>query len=88
MASDIDLLALLSFGCNLHSPLQEQRARNDFVGSYIKELTVEAINVDKKRVALRRLWPAILEDMVHTAVIDMWDKTAYMKRCLEELEKS
>ena len=43
--------------------------------------------VNQKRANLRQMWPSILHDMVQAAVLDMWDSKAYMKRCMEELEK-
>ena len=67
---------------------QEQRSRRQFVSSYVRDLAKDAVLADQKRAALRNIWSQVLEEMVQNAVIDMWDSTAYMKRCFEELEKS
>ena len=68
--------------------LQEQQSRREFVASYVVDLAKDAVLADQKRAALRSVWPQVLREMVQTAVIDMWDSTAYMKKCLEELEKT
>jgi hypothetical protein len=45
-------------------------------------LLEEAVIADQYRSALASDWPAILAEFVRKAVIDMWDRNAYMKRCL------
>ena len=67
---------------------QEQLSRHRFVTSYVQDLAKDAVLADQKRTALRKIWPQVLEEMVQNAIIDMWDSPAYMKKCLEELEKS
>ena len=54
----------------------------------MRDLAKDAVLADQKRAALRNIWPQVLEEMVQNAVIDMWDSTAYMKKCFEEMEKS
>ena len=67
---------------------QDVAQRQKFVRHYVKELTYDAIQSNQKQTALRTLWPQILTDMVHSAIDDMWDSNNYMKKCLEQLEKS
>jgi hypothetical protein len=45
-------------------------------------LLEEALIADQYRSALVSDWPAILAEFVRKAVIDMWDRNAYMKRSL------
>ena len=43
----------------------------------------------RKQAQLQKLWSQLLYDVVHSAVLDMWDTQAYAKKCLEEvLDKS
>ena len=53
----------------------------------VRDLAYEAIQTNQKQVALQGMWEQIFAEMVRSAVIDMWDPQAYMKKCLEELEK-
>ncbi len=41
--------------------------------------------VDQKRNALRKIWSQVLLEMVHTAVVEMWDSQAYQKKCMEQV---
>jgi hypothetical protein len=50
--------------------------------------TKEAIFTDRKRNELLKQWPMIFHEMVYSAVGDMTDMQGYMKKCLEDLEKS
>ncbi len=50
-------------------------------------MTQEAIAVDKKRNALQKLWSQVFEELIQTAVIEMWDNQAYMKMCMDDIEK-
>ena len=68
--------------------LLQDKSRHDFVQRYVKELTTTAIHTEQKESVLQRLWPQILNDMVRSAVIDMYDTQGYAKKALEELEKS
>lgn len=67
---------------------QEQNARRNFARSYVNEITKEAIFTDRKRNELLKQWPMIFHEMVYSAMADMTDMSGYMKKCLEELEKS
>lgn len=62
--------------------------KNDFSKNYISELKSEAIHVDSKRIELQKVWPQIFVELVQNAVIDMYDGTSYMKKCMEDLEKT
>ncbi|XP_064618842.1 leucine-rich repeat-containing protein 49-like isoform X2 [Lineus longissimus] len=67
---------------------QELKMKNDFSKLYIAELKSEAIHVDSKRIELQKVWPQIFVELVQNAVIDMYDGTSYMKKCMEDLEKT
>ncbi|CAC5411419.1 LRRC49 [Mytilus coruscus] len=67
---------------------QEQNARRNFARSYVNEITKEAIFTDRKRNELLKQWPMIFHEMVYSSMSDMSDMQSYMKKCLEELEKS
>lgn len=54
----------------------------------MNEITKEAIFTDRKRNELLKQWPMIFHEMVYSAVTDMSDMQSYMKKCLEDLEKS
>ncbi|XP_052101099.1 leucine-rich repeat-containing protein 49-like isoform X9 [Mytilus californianus] len=66
----------------------EQNARRNFARSYVNEITKEAIFTDRKRNELLKQWPMIFHEMVYSSMSDMSDMQSYMKKCLEELEKS
>lgn len=51
-------------------------------------MTKEAIFVDRKRNELNKVWPQIFYEMVYSAVSDMSDSSSYMKKCMEDLDKS
>jgi hypothetical protein len=67
---------------------QDLQGKRTFARSYINEMTKEAIFVDRKRNELNKIWPQIFYEMVYSAVSDMSDSTSYMKKCLEDLDKS
>ncbi|XP_076103638.1 leucine-rich repeat-containing protein 49-like isoform X17 [Mytilus galloprovincialis] len=67
---------------------QEQNARRNFARSYVNEITKEAIFTDRKKNELLKQWPMIFHEMVYSSMSDMSDMQSYMKKCLEELEKS
>ena len=56
--------------------------------SYMAELTKDSILSDQKQSLVQTMWPQILSELVHNCLIDMCDSPAYMKKCMEELEKS
>ncbi|XP_071168448.1 leucine-rich repeat-containing protein 49-like isoform X12 [Mytilus edulis] len=66
----------------------EQNARRNFARSYVNEITKEAIFTDRKKNELLKQWPMIFHEMVYSSMSDMSDMQSYMKKCLEELEKS
>ena len=67
---------------------QEQQPRRNFVKSYVKDLTKSAIHADQKHVKLQQMWPQIFAELIRNAVMDMWDTQAYMKKCMDDLDKS
>ncbi|XP_052279635.1 leucine-rich repeat-containing protein 49-like isoform X3 [Dreissena polymorpha] len=67
---------------------QEMQAKRSFARSYVNEMTKEAIFTDRKRNELIKIWPQIFYEMVYSAMSDMSDTQSYMKKCLEDLEKT
>ncbi|XP_045156719.2 leucine-rich repeat-containing protein 49-like isoform X2 [Mercenaria mercenaria] len=67
---------------------QDLQGKRTFARSYINEMTKEAIFVDRKRNELNKIWPQIFYEMVYSAVSDMSDSSSYMKKCMEDLDKS
>ena len=57
------------------------------VKNLLQTLTQDAIYADQKHAALAINWTNILAEMVRSAVVDMWDRSSYQKRCLEQLDK-
>ena len=51
-------------------------------------MTKEAIFTDRKRNELNKIWPQIFYEMVYSALSDMADPHTYMKKCMEEVDKS
>ncbi|XP_078315686.1 leucine-rich repeat-containing protein 49-like isoform X4 [Crassostrea virginica] len=70
------------------SKSQDSSNKRQFAKTYISEITKETVFTDKKRNEFLKQWPLIFHEMVYSAVTDMSDMQGYMKRCLEELEKS
>lgn len=68
--------------------LQDSSNKRQFAKTYISEITKETVFTDKKRNEFLKQWPLIFHEMVYSAVTDMSDMQGYMKKCLEELEKS
>lgn len=66
----------------------QDRTRKDFVRGYVKDLARAAIENYDRQAALQQVWPQVLAELVHSAVRDMWDSSAYAKRCLQQIEKS
>jgi len=51
-------------------------------------MTKEVIFTDRKKAELNKIWPQIFYEMVFTSVTDMSDSHNYMKKCMDELEKT
>lgn len=51
-------------------------------------MTKESIFIDLKRTEILKLWPGLITEVVQNALNDMKDMDSYMKRSLEEIEKS
>lgn len=54
----------------------------------MNEMTKEVVFTDRKQNELNKIWPQIFYEMVYSAVSEMSDPQSYMKRCMEELEKT
>ncbi|XP_071794627.1 leucine-rich repeat-containing protein 49-like isoform X3 [Asterias amurensis] len=65
----------------LEGLLRERVSRAVFARTYIKELTSEAIDINKKQNALEKIWPQMFVEMIHSAVHKMWNLEEY--RCTE-----
>ncbi|XP_033634664.1 leucine-rich repeat-containing protein 49-like isoform X1 [Asterias rubens] len=65
----------------LEGLLRERVSRSVFARTYIKELTSEAIDINKKQNALEKIWPQMFVEMIHSAVHKMWNLEEY--RCTE-----
>ncbi|KAL4228191.1 Leucine-rich repeat-containing protein 49 [Mactra antiquata] len=68
--------------------LQDTQGKRSFARSYINEMTKEAIFTDRKQNELNKIWPQIFYEMVFSALSDMSDTNSYMKKSLDDLEKS
>ncbi|XP_061172062.1 leucine-rich repeat-containing protein 49-like [Saccostrea echinata] len=67
---------------------QDSSNKKQFAKNYISEITKETVFTDRKKNEFLKQWPLIFHEMVYNAVTDMSDTQGYMKKCLEELEKS
>ncbi|XP_056022971.1 leucine-rich repeat-containing protein 49-like isoform X6 [Ostrea edulis] len=67
---------------------QDSSNKRQFAKNYISEITKETVFTDRKKNEFLKQWPLIFHEMVYSAVTDMSDMQGYMKKCLEELEKS
>lgn len=54
----------------------------------MNEMTKEVVFTDRKQTELNKIWPQIFYEMVYSAMSDMADSQTYMKKCMEELEKT
>ncbi|XP_005090720.3 leucine-rich repeat-containing protein 49, partial [Aplysia californica] len=67
---------------------QDPDGKRHFAHNYLTEMTKEAIFNDRKRTELMKIWPNLIVDMVQRALTDMSDMDSYMKRSLDEMERS
>ena len=74
--------------CYISSHPQDQDNKRHFSHNYLTEMTKEAIFNDRKRTELMKIWPSLIVDMVKNSLTEMSDMDAYMKRSLDELERS
>ena len=65
-----------------------EASRKQFTRGYLSELTKEAVFSDRKRVEMMKIWPGLIMEMVQSALSDMSDMDGYMKRALDELDRS
>lgn len=50
-------------------------------------MTSSASQSEKKISAVSANWNEMLSSFVRTAIIEMWDRPSYMRKCMEEHEK-
>lgn len=67
---------------------QEHNYRQEVAHRYVTDICKEAQQVEQKLAALVKLWPEVLRKLVEDSVVDMWDDDAYMKKCMDELERA
>ncbi|KAK3097952.1 hypothetical protein FSP39_014781 [Pinctada imbricata] len=67
---------------------QEQVSKRSFARTYVHEIARDAIFTDRKKTELLKQWPVIFYEMVYSSVTEMGDMQTYMKKSLEELERS
>jgi len=61
---------------------QDPSSRTTMVHNLCSGLLEDAIFAGQYRSTLVSEWSSILGEFVRKAVVDMWDRNAYMKRCL------
>ncbi|XP_064608025.1 leucine-rich repeat-containing protein 49-like isoform X2 [Liolophura sinensis] len=65
-----------------------QSSHADVAKSYVAEVVKDTLYCDRKNNELRRIWPQLFYEMVKDAVLEMTDIKSYMKKCMEEIERS
>ncbi|XP_075391627.1 leucine-rich repeat-containing protein 49 isoform X2 [Tenrec ecaudatus] len=68
-----------------HEKLEEIKEKKKFCKMYIEDLVKEAMEVNMKHEALQKLWPQMFIELVRDAVMEIRNKNAYMKLCLQQL---
>ncbi|XP_023933536.1 leucine-rich repeat-containing protein 49-like, partial [Lingula anatina] len=66
---------------------EEQKSKLDFAQKFVRQISREAVVVDRKLTTLYQVWPQIMVSLIQSAVMDMADRKTYMKKCMEDLEK-
>ena len=67
---------------------QDHGRRKTFVKGYVADLAKESILADQKQSMVQSMWPQILTELVQNCVLEMSESSVYMKKCMEELERS
>ncbi|XP_053127968.1 leucine-rich repeat-containing protein 49 [Hemicordylus capensis] len=65
--------------------LEEAKDRKKFCHTYIHDLVKEAADINMKNESLQKLWPQLFIELVRDAVIEIRNKDAYMKLCLQRI---
>nr|XP_060617773.1 leucine-rich repeat-containing protein 49-like [Anolis sagrei ordinatus] len=65
--------------------VQETKDRKNFCQSYIQEMVKEATDISMKNESFQKLWPQMFIELVRDAVIEIRNKDAYMKLCLQRV---
>ncbi|XP_004712070.1 leucine-rich repeat-containing protein 49 [Echinops telfairi] len=65
--------------------LEEIKEKKKFCKMYIDDLVKEAMEINMKHEALQKLWPQMFIELVRDAVMEIRNKNAYMKLCLQQL---
>ncbi|XP_070125392.1 leucine-rich repeat-containing protein 49 isoform X8 [Equus przewalskii] len=65
--------------------LEEIKEKKKFCKMYIEDLVKEATEINMKNEALQKLWPQMFIELVRDAVIEIRNKSSYMKLCLQQI---
>ncbi|XP_072807226.1 leucine-rich repeat-containing protein 49 isoform X5 [Vicugna pacos] len=68
-----------------HEKLEEIKEKKKFCKMYIEDLVKEATEINMKNEALQKLWPQMFIELVRDAVIEVRNKSSYMKLCLRHI---
>ena len=68
--------------------LQEAKTRRSFLKSYLQSINSSAVHADQKLCSLHSNWVDVLSSIVRSAVVEMWDERSYMRKCMEEHERT
>nr|XP_006213835.2 leucine-rich repeat-containing protein 49 [Vicugna pacos] len=62
-----------------------RKEKKKFCKMYIEDLVKEATEINMKNEALQKLWPQMFIELVRDAVIEVRNKSSYMKLCLRHI---
>eukprot|EP00071_Canis_lupus_P034770 XP_022268327.1 leucine-rich repeat-containing protein 49 isoform X3 [Canis lupus familiaris] len=65
--------------------LEEIKEKKKFCKMYMEDLVKEATEINMKNEALQKLWPQMFIELVRDAVIEIRNKSSYMKLCLQQI---
>ncbi|NXH15493.1 LRC49 protein, partial [Bucco capensis] len=65
--------------------LEEIKEKKTFCQTYMENLAKEAAAINLKKESLQKLWPQLFIELVRDAVIEIRNKNAYMKLCLQRI---
>uniref|UniRef100_A0A452TWF2 Leucine-rich repeat-containing protein 49 n=1 Tax=Ursus maritimus TaxID=29073 RepID=A0A452TWF2_URSMA len=65
--------------------LEEIKEKRKFCKMYMEDLVKEATEINMKNEALQKLWPQMFIELVRDAVIEIRNKSSYMKLCLQQI---
>ena len=67
---------------------QLRQKRAAFTKQHVQDLAAQAILCNKKQAEMRLMWPQIITSLITDNVTNMWNFNDYMKKCLENVDKS